>query len=293
MTASAQGTTPGTPKFAVFTASLPEWTPEEAVTELASQGWDGVEWRVVDQKPPEGQTGFWQGNKCTWPASTFLDDVPRIRQITADAGLGMPSIGAYATCDQVDEVDKLMRGAAALGITQMRVPPGRPGPEGYRAAFDRRREEYRRIEELARQHGVKALVELHHQSLLSSASAAARFVEGFDPRYVGVIHDIGNMMYEGYEHTPWALEILRDHLAHVHVKNAAPVAKPVEGEDRTEWKWGWAPMRHGVASLPAVFDALAGFGYDGWVSVEDFSGDVPLRDRVRDNLAYLHEIVGR
>ena len=61
-------------KFAVFTASLPEWTPEEAVTELAAQGWDGVEWRVVDQKPPSGASGFWSGNKCTWPQSSFLDD---------------------------------------------------------------------------------------------------------------------------------------------------------------------------------------------------------------------------
>lgn len=278
-------------RFAVFTASLPEWTPEEAVTELAAQGWDGVEWRVVDQKPPAGGGGgFWQGNKCTWPASTFVEDVPRIKQLTEGAGLAMPSIGAYARSGEADEVDKLMRGAAALGVTQMRVSPGRPGPDGYRAAFDRCREEYRRIEDLARQHGVRALVELHHQSLLSSASAAARFVEGFDPRYVGVIHDIGNMMHEGYEHTPWALEILGEYLAHVHVKNAAPVATPAEGADRTDWKWGWAPMRHGVASLPALFAALADIGYDSWVSVEDFSSGQPLREKVADNLAYLKEI---
>jgi sugar phosphate isomerase/epimerase len=280
-------------RFAVFTASVPEWTPEEAVTELAAQGWDGVEWRVVDQQPASGAGGFWRGNKCTWPESSFEEDVPRIKQITERAGLGMPSIGAYANCDKPEAVERLMRGAAALGVPQMRVPVGRPDDDGYNATFERRRAQYREIEALAKQYGVKALVELHHQSLLASASSAARFVAGLDPAYVGVIHDIGNMLREGYEYDAWSLEILGDHLAHVHVKNAAPKPKPVGDANRTDWTWEWAPMRHGVGNLPALFEALAAHGYDSWVSVEDFSSEVPQAERVRDNLAYLKEIQQR
>ncbi|REF37977.1 sugar phosphate isomerase/epimerase family protein [Thermasporomyces composti] len=280
-------------KFAVFTASLPEWTPEEAVSKLAEQGWDGIEWRVVDQPPaPGGVASFWQGNRCTWPLSTFEQDVPRIRELTGKAGLGMPSLGAYASSDQLEDVERLMRGAAALGVPQMRVTVGKPGPEGYRAAFERRRREYREVAKLARHYGVKALIELHHQSLISSASAAARFVEGLDPDCVGVIHDIGNMLHEGYEYDPWSLEILGEYLAHVHVKNAAPVPQRVEGANRTDWTWRWAPLRHGVANLPRLFEHLKKIGYDGWVSVEDFSTEVPLEERVRDNLAYLREIAG-
>ena len=49
-------------------------------------------------------------------------------------------------------------------------------------------------------------------------------------------------------------------------------------------------MRHGVANLPRLFEALKQIGYDDWVSVEDFSSDVPQEDRVRDNLAYLKEL---
>lgn len=280
-------------KFAVFTASLPEWTPEEAVTELARQGWDGVEWRVVDQKPPSGDAGFWSGNKCTWPLASFTEDVPRIKSITAAAGLGMPSIGAYARSDEVADVEKLMAGAAELGVSQMRVPVGKPGSEGYNAAFDQRRKEYHVIQELSQQYGVKALIELHHQSLVSSASAAARFVEGFDPAHVGVIHDIGNMLREGFEYDPWSLEILGEHLAHVHVKNAVPKPSPVEGENRTVWNWEWAPMRRGVGNYDQLFSALAAIGYDGWLSVEDFSTEVPLKERVEDNLAYLKEVEAR
>ena len=277
-------------KFAVFTVSLPEWTPEEAVAQLAEQGWEGIEWRVVDQQPSAGSPGFWQGNRCTWPYSSFERDVPRIREITERAGLGMPAIGAYAPCWDVDAVETLMRGAAALGVPQLRVQVGAPGPEGYRATFARRREEYRVVADLARRYGVRALIELHHQTLISSASAAARFVEGFDPATVGVIHDVGNMLREGFEHLPWSLEILGEYLAHVHVKNALLRPEPAADGGSTSWSWTWAPMRYGAAALEEVFGALRGAGYNGWVSAEDFSTEVPQAERVRDNLRYLRSI---
>ncbi len=277
-------------RVAVCTVSLPEWTPEQAVAELAALGVDGIEWRVADDPPGDGPPGFWRGNLCTWPESSFEHDVPRIAELTRSAGLDMPAIGPYVRCDELDRVESLMRGAAALGVPRLRVQVGVPGPEGYRATFARRREEYRAVAELALSHGVQALLELHHQSLVSSASAAARFVEGMDPRAVGVIHDVGNMLREGYEHDPWSLEILGEHLAHVHVKNA--VLRPRPGET-PPWAWEWAPMRQGAAALERLFDALAGVGYAGWVSLEDFSTEVPLRDRVRDDLAYVRELAAR
>ena len=49
-------------KFSVFTASTPDWEPEQAAQLLAAQGWDGIEWRITDQA--EALTpGFWTGNR--------------------------------------------------------------------------------------------------------------------------------------------------------------------------------------------------------------------------------------
>jgi sugar phosphate isomerase/epimerase len=274
-------------KIAVCTVSLPEWTPEQAVAEVAALGFDGIEWRVADDPPTDDAPGFWRGNRCTWPASSFEQDAPRIRELTRAAGLDTPAIGPYARCDDLDAVERLMRGAAAAGVPRMRVQVGAPGPEGYRATFARRREEYRAVAELAVRHGVQALLELHHQSLVSSASAAVRFLDGMNPRAVGVIHDIGNMVREGYEFDPWSVEILGEYLAHVHVKNA--VLQPAPGSS-PPWTWQWAPMRSGAAPLQRLFDALAGVGYAGWVSMEDFSTETPLRERLRDGLDYVREL---
>jgi sugar phosphate isomerase/epimerase len=89
-------------KFAVFTVSTPEYTPDEVVGVLAEQGYDGVEWRVVDQEPGRDERpGFWHGNRCTLPLRTFVEDAPRIRALTERAGLEVTNVGGYATCDDL------------------------------------------------------------------------------------------------------------------------------------------------------------------------------------------------
>ena len=42
--------------------------------------------------------------------------------------------------------------------------------------------------------------------------------------------------------------------------------------------------------MAALFRALRAVGYDGWVSFEDFSTEQPLRQRIRDNLAYIKQV---
>lgn len=117
-----------------------------------------------------------------------------------------------------------------------------------------------------------------------------RLVGGLDPAHVGVIHDIGNLMIEGYEDAGAAFEMLGPYLAHVHVKNVAwrPAGRTPDGS--TRWAHEWAPLRDGQADIEAYLRALDAVGYDGWVTVEDFSTAVPLEQRTRDNLAYLRSI---
>ncbi len=279
-------------KYAVFTVGLPELTPEQAVATLRELGYDGVEWRVTDQQPASGDTpGFWAGNRCTWPFSSFVEDAPRIAALTAEAQLAMPSVGTYVRCDDLAAVERAMHGVTQLGAPQLRVNvPKYDGSESYLKLRDRALGQYREVAALARQYNLRALIELHHGSLLPSASAAANFLSTMDPRYVGVIHDAGNMVYEGYEHYRLGLEVLGPYLAHVHLKNARwqPVGTRRDGS--TEWAAGWAPIAQGIVDIRVLFRALQAVSYDGWVSFEDFSTEQSLADRLRNNLAYVKRI---
>lgn len=280
-------------KFSVFTASTPEWTPELVARNLAEQGWDGVEWRVVDQ-PASDSVGFWSGNRATWPLTGLEGNVAEMIRITREAGLEFSGIGGYARAAEHDDVERILAATAALGAGQVRVAmPRTDGPDAYPVVFDRTRADLEWVVERAAAHGVKALVELHHETITPSASAARRLLEGLDPRHIGVIHDLGNLVIEGRENHRASFELLGEYLAHVHVKNARWAT---DGSRTTEgalvWHHEWATLRDGQADVGRYLTDLRDHGYDGWVTLEDFSTDLPLDERTRDNLAFLKALVG-
>jgi sugar phosphate isomerase/epimerase len=279
-------------RFALFTASVPEYSPEDAARLLHQLGYEGIEWRVTDQEPaPDGQPTFWQGNRCTWPLRTFPEDAPQIRALSDRYQLAIPAFGTYVRSDDVVAVEQAMRGCAAAGVSQLRVSTPHYDPAtSYREARFAAQRDYARVEALARQYGVRALVEIHFGTITSSPSNTIAFLEGLDPTWGGVIYDPGNMVYEGFEQYRAGLEVLGPYLAHVHLKNAAwrPVGK--RGDGSTAWEPSFAPLRDGIVDVAALFSALKQIGYDGWLSFEDFSTGRSREDVLRDNLAYARSV---
>lgn len=284
-------------KFSVFTASTPEWTPEEAVTHLSKQGWDGIEWRVTDQ-PSATEPGFWAGNKATIPLTGLEKNLEWLGAITSRAGLEMSGIGGYARCDNHADVERTLAATASLGAPQVRVvtlPLGTANGEShepsgipYPVLFETARRDFEWVAQRAAHYGVKALVELHHRTIAASASSARRLLEGLDPQHVGVIHDMGNLLIEGQEDYLAAFELLGEYLAHVHVKNAVWVRRDqTDASGAAVFTNEWAPLQTGQGSVLEYFRALAAHGYDGWVTVEDFSTQIPLAERTASNLNYL------
>lgn len=275
-------------KFAVFSVSIPEYAPDVAAAKVKEIGYDGIEWRVTDQDAGAGRPGFWAGNLATLPFSTFEQDAPAWRKMTEGVGLEMPALGTYVTCDDLDGVESAMRGATALGVSQLRVrAPGNDGVKPFLQIWDAARGQYGAVVDLARKHGVRALLELHHGTIVPSASAARLFLGDLDPAHVGVIHDAGNMVHEGYEAHRMSLEMLGPYLAHVHIKNARWFPEKYNPDGSIQWTCGWAPIHKGIVDMRELFRALHAVGYDRWVGVEDFSTERPLDDRLKENLAYL------
>lgn len=277
-------------KLSYFTCATPDWTHSEAVEKLAAQGWDGIEWRVVDD-PGAETPGFWRGNRATWPLTGLEDSIEQIKSLTSSAGLEMSGIGAYARSHDHEAVDRVLAATAALGAGQVRITVGPVGEdESYPDVFARTKQDWAHVAERAAHHGVKALLELHHKTITASSSSALRLLDGLDPNHVGVIHDSGNMINEGWERPLWTAQLLGPYLAHVHVKNGLWRKNGTDEQGADVYEFGWATLREGQVDLAAYIAELRAGGYDGWITCEDFSTDLPLDERSADNLAYLRAI---
>jgi sugar phosphate isomerase/epimerase len=276
-------------KFALFSGSSPEWTPTELANTLAEQGWDGVEWRVVDQAPSE-EVGFWAGNRATFPETGLEDLVDQVNGITSGAGLEHAGIAAYVPIADEVRTEAMLVATARLGAGKVRFQVPKAAGVDYREAFLATRAAAERVAERAAVHGVQVVIQIHHGNIISTASAAFRLLDGLDPAHIGAMHDLGNLTIEGREglqsHTP-GMEILGPYLAHVHVKNALWKPTETRADGTVVWGWDWATLQAGMGDVAGYLASLHEVGYDGWVTVEDFTTVLPLEERLADDLSYL------
>jgi sugar phosphate isomerase/epimerase len=284
-------------KFAVFTVMMPEIPYTEAPALLKKYGYDGVEWRFTSTSEEKRQDSpsFWGNNLCTLDSNADPSVWTEVHRLTEQAGLTVPNIASYITCGDLQAVEQAMKAAVILQAPSIRVgAPGYDRKIGFDALFQKAREFLSGVSALSEQYGIQGLVEIHHNTIIPSASAARRLVEGFDPKRIGVIYDSGNMVYEGYEQTLMGLQILGEYLAHVHVKNAkwAPTnEKEITAGHAAHWQASWEGISKGIIHWPQVIQDLKSFGYDGWLSFEDFSGTLPTDIALKENLAYIRSLL--
>lgn len=281
-------------KYSVFTVGLPEYTPEEAVKKIKEAGFDGVEWRVTSiSKDPEilaEKPSYWRNNLCTYDIATIDQQAAEIKALCDANGLEINALATYLNAaSDPKEIERAMKAAAIMNCPKIRVNCLQYDPAvGYPELFKKAVDSFGVVEKLAKEYGVKANMEMHHGTIACSASAAYRIASNFDSRYIGVIYDTGNIVYEGFEEYQMALEILGEYLDHVHVKNAKWAKKTVDGVEK--FAPGWAPFTDGYTDFTRVFKALKKVGYDKYITFEDFS-DEPTEDKLKNNLPYIKKIV--
>lgn len=271
-------------KLCVFTVMLPDMQPEEAASAIKAAGYDGVEWRVktIPEFVRTEASSFWGNNLCTFAPTTAAAE--RARDIAQANNLAIPGLGTYIDVGDITAVEQAMAFAQICGAAQIRVAAGQWPDEGsYAESFARAKDFLTEAQNLARQYGVKAVIEIHHGTIVPSAALAHRLVSAFDPDYIGVIHDAGNMVHEGFEEYRLGLELLGPYLAHVHLKNAAWQRPPAGGV----WQARWSPLEDGVVNWQKLVSALQAVDYKGWLGIEDFSQARPSREALAFNYQFM------
>ena len=262
-------------KFSVFTVIMQEFSRSEVVKHLADLGFDGVEWRVRE------------GGPHIEPAE-IIEKADEIRKLTEDAGLELVSLATYFAPGDLEDIKRVAEGAKKMGAPMFRLmPPWFDGSVNYVALCQRTVDELKQVEALCLESELKVLLEIHMRNIIPSASAAHRIVSNFDPKAVGIIYDPGNMIYEGMERWLLGLQLLGPYLAHMHVKNAKWEVAQGEPDGNLVWKAGWATLRSGVVNWREVVTDLKTIGYQGYLSMEDFSQEKPTREKLADDLALL------
>lgn len=204
------------------------------------------------------------------------------------AGLAVCSMAYNKPVSDYEGIVLGMQAASSIGCPMMRVDvPRYDGTVHFNELFARTREHLAGLMEPAARYGVKLLLETHMDTIVPSASAVYRMICDFDPRCIGVIYDPGNMVLEGYEQYKMGFELLGDYLAHVHVKNTAGSPRMTARDGRGNS----ALWTRGLWTFQNSFPCSARWGYDGWVSVEDFSNEDETEAKIQKVFAFLQPIL--
>lgn len=292
-------------KLSVYTVSLPEYDIAQSVALVKEMGYDAIEWRVDvtdGESPLKAMFGnlteeqkyayrYWTDNHATLNVNDIKNECLKAKALCDEAGIEICNL-ATTLRGEGDTMKNVLEAAAAIGCKTVRGPMANYDPKKpYQEQFDEYRSFLRSCEPLLKQYGVKFLIETHHGMLISSASSAMRVLDGFDPEYFGLIYDPGNMVFEGYENYQLGFEMLGKYLAHVHIKNAALTPAGEDEFGATKYTQSWMPLKKGSANLKALIEALVKVGYDGVLSVEDFSNESPTREKLENNIAYLKQLI--
>ncbi|MCE0765283.1 chorismate-binding protein [Pseudonocardia kujensis] len=272
-------------RYSYATVALPTLSPAEACAALRQAGFDGIEWKVGEA--PYGRssnaTDFLVGNRCTLSEA----DGDLARKLAARHDLTVVGLGPYVQLDDVAGMRRVLDMSVRAGAPQVRVQAPRLSQASgrYKALRDRFVAFLHEIVPEGARRGARIAVEIHHNTIVPSVGLAIPILTEFAPTELGVIYDVGNMVYEGYEDYRIGIELLGPYLHHVHLKNVDARRRP-DGK----WSYGWAHLDDGLVDVSRVLGLLDDAGYTGWVSLEDLTFAHDSRAGIRYNADVLSRL---
>lgn len=250
-------------KLAFSTLASPDWTWQEAIQAAQTLGYDGVEWRLVDN----------QTVSADFPPARSQE----IKTAVAAAGLKTCALDtgiSLATPPGPDRERNLREAAGMLHVAQqmgtdiLRIFPGKyPESVSDEQAIAWVVEGLNYLIPHAQATGVRLALELHNSfdwnrkklRGTTTSSFVARVLEQVTAAEVGVQWDLGNPYHEGEMAKETWTNLPKERLIYVHVKDLRPTDAG-----------GWQYVAMGMGTIPMVdiISWLKAAGFDGWLSFE-------------------------
>ena len=107
-------------KYSLFTVSVPEMTPEQALKKMKEYGYDGVDWRVTDLPTDPGAVkeapSYWKNNYCTVDIATIDEKAQELKALSDRYGIKVNALATYLNCaDSEARIESCMTAAVKMG----------------------------------------------------------------------------------------------------------------------------------------------------------------------------------
>lgn len=229
--------------------ATPELDAVGCLRTAAALGLDGIE-LIVDADYP-----------CAVRPDAGTAELTALASAAADHGVPVVALSPYqkefnvasprARSAAADGLSRVVELAHELGARQVRVLPGVP-VDDESSALARAAETLRPVVGRAAAAGVSLNAENHMDTMGTSAARTVAFARASG---LGIIYDPANLAIMQAEDRESAVEIQRELIRHVHVKNIASDRQPVQ-------------LAAGVVDWRRTLRALSQAGYSGALSFE-------------------------
>ena len=243
-------------KRLMFTKMVQSCGLGEAAAHAKALGFDGVDLTVRDQGHvlPED----------------VRDGLPAAVEIFRRHGLDVPMISTGVTTGDEVYAKDLFDTAGRCGVKYVKVGYWWLGEEPYGKYLSRFEDAARgvsKIEALAKDAGVCAIIHTHSGACVSAVAAYVRqLLEGRNHDHIGAYVDVGHLVVEGgFNGWVVGMELLAPYLKVVAVKNF--IWRSEQRDNYVNWFWKVAPLAAGIAPWPKALEILKAIGFDGYISI--------------------------
>ena len=174
----------------------------------------------------------------------------------------------------VEVLQKCLRETKTYGGTSVLLVPAVVNKEvSYDDAYTRSQAEIRKCLPLAKELGIKILIENVWNNFLLSPLELKRYIDELESPMVGSYFDIGNIVNYGWPEQ-W-IHILGSRIGKLDIKDFSRKI----ADERGRYKGFEAEIGDGDCDWPTVVTALKKIGYSGWATAEVRGGDI---DRLKE-----------
>ncbi len=248
---SAGGESRGLPlKYSIFPKFLQSLTARELASAVREVGLDTTNLVIRD--------GYWVSKKA------LAAQLPAFLEVMRGEGLTVRFATAGFSVDELQADETPLALLREHGIAEFRMDYFQSPTANVRGALDDARRKMAVLAGLCEKHGVRAVYQVHHGTLIPGATGAYHLVNGLDPRFVGVELDPGNQTHEGMEDWARSAHLLGEYLVALGVKDSRQHREPSRGDEPNKgWSRWWCPIDEGVVNWHSVMGALKSVGFSG------------------------------